>query len=184
MSLPQDFYLYGVKSLMIAPLLTDVKATATTYGSWMAVTGVKSIAETPKIVTSTATGDEITLAVFNTFQQFDITFDNAVMNLSVIAAINGGTVTDTGTSTTETDTYNYDGLSGINNYFKMAFLDKSGTILTTYYKVNGYLTVNQKENTVATCSFKGIALTTTGQVNGNQICKSVVNAASAQTISS
>lgn len=96
---------YAVEDAKIAAVTADPAGGSTTYGSLIDVSGIKSVAFGTDINNVELRGDNSLLDSNATLVGVTVTFEYAKMNLDAYAVMLGGTVTDSGTGSTEVATY-------------------------------------------------------------------------------
>ena len=171
MALGKNSGLFGLKECQIAPLATDVVGSATTYGTVLDVPGIKSLKADLNVKSVENRGDEVILDTEENVEYIDVSFENAEVPLDVLAAINGGTVTNSGTAETEKNVYLFAGAQ-TSGYFKLYAKPKRGDslagiddVLLEIFKVRGTINVNYVSEGFASCSFKGKGIRTKGTVD-------------------
>jgi hypothetical protein len=105
---------YGIQDAKISPLLTDPAAGTPTYGTAIDVPGIKTYEITGEIEVKTLRGDNQKLASNSALTNVQVAITHAKMSLDVLAAIIGGTVTDSGTTPAQKTSW---GLTGANAVF-------------------------------------------------------------------
>jgi hypothetical protein len=90
--------LYSVQDAKIAALLTDPAGGSATYGTIIDVPGIQTMEISGDIETKQLRGDNVKLASNSTISNIQVKVDHAKLSLDVLAAILGGTVTDSGTT--------------------------------------------------------------------------------------
>lgn len=171
MALAKTSGLFGVQDCQIAPITTDATGSAVVYGTALDVPGIKSLKWDLNVKEVENRGDEQILDVENNVEYVDISWENAEVSLDALAAINGGTVTTTGTADTEKNAYLFAGTQ-TSGYFKLLAKPKRGytdagvkDVLLEVFKVRGTLSVNFAGEGYASCSFKGKGIRTKGTVD-------------------
>ena len=171
MALTKTSGLFGVQDCQIAPITTDASGSAVVYGTLLDVPGIKSLKWDLNVKEVENRGDEQILDVETNVEYVDVSWENAEVSLDVLAAINGGTVTTTGTADTEKNAYLFAG-SQTSGYFKLLAKPKRGytdagvhDVLLEVFKVRGTLSVNFTGEGYATCSFKGKGIRTKGTID-------------------
>ncbi|MGI3198442.1 phage tail protein [Streptomyces sp. GTA36] len=96
---------YGIQDAKISPLLTDPASGAATYGPLIDVPGIKSFEISGDIEVKSLRGDNTKLATNSTISNIQVQVSHAKVSLDVLAAILGGTVTDTGTTPAQKTTW-------------------------------------------------------------------------------
>ncbi|MFE0329073.1 phage tail protein [Streptomyces sp. NPDC058960] len=89
---------YGIQDAKIAPLTADPASGTPTYGALIDVPGIKSFEVSGDIEVKTLRGDNGKLATNATISNIQVQVTHAKVSLDVLAAIVGGTVTDSGTT--------------------------------------------------------------------------------------
>ncbi|MFF8447873.1 phage tail protein [Streptomyces leeuwenhoekii] len=90
--------LYAVEDAKIAPLLTDPEGGAPTYGAGIDVPGIKSMEISGDVEVKELRGDNRLLDSDSSLTNVTVAFPHAKLSLDVMAALLGGTVTDSGTT--------------------------------------------------------------------------------------
>lgn len=163
MAIDSNQRVLGIIDCKISKLLTD-SSTGCTYDAPIDVPGIKEITVSAEIEEKECTGDEVVMATYRKKKKYSVSFANAVLDLDVVALINGGTVTTSGTSPNEvkniesasTDTANYFLLE-----FKSAVTDGAGDVHYQVLKVRGNIDIAMVAEDYATCSFEGTAVART-----------------------
>lgn len=96
---------YAVTDAKIAAVTADPSGGTTTYGTLIDVPGIKSVTISGDINTVELRGDNTLLDSNSTLTNVTVDFEYAKLNLDAVAAMIGGTVTDSGAGTTEVATY-------------------------------------------------------------------------------
>lgn len=171
MALSKNSGLFGVQDCQIAPLTTDVTGSAVVYGTVLDVPGIKSLKFDLNVKSVENRGDEEILDVEENVEYIDVSWENAEVSLDVLAAINGGAVTTTGTEATEKHAYLFAG-SQTSGYFKLFAKPKRGyveaginDVLLEIFKVRGTLSVGFVGEGYASCSFKGKGIRSKGTID-------------------
>ncbi|WP_069743035.1 phage tail protein [Streptomyces sp. EN23] len=102
---------YGIKDAKIAPLTSDPASGSPTYGDLIDVPGIKTYEISGDIEVKKLRGDNQQLATNAAISNVQVSVTHAKMSLDVLAAIVGGTVTDSGTTPAQTTSW---GLTGAN----------------------------------------------------------------------
>lgn len=168
MAIAKSSGIFGIKSLKIAELLTDVEGSAPTYGTAVDVVGIQSLTVKKNSTEKKSKGDEKTLAVHYSFEDFDVSWNNAEVPTKAIeiiegtaAAVESGTPADT---LTITESGNDNG-----KYFKIMAMAKEGTnvknVGVQLFKVRGTFTYDLKGEDYTVCSFSGKAIACAGTIN-------------------
>lgn len=171
MALTTTSGLFGVQDCQIAPITADVTGSAVTYGTLLDVPGIKTLKTDLNVKTVDNRGDEAILDTEENVEYMDVSWENAEVPLAVLAAINGGAVTASGTAETEKQAYLFAGAQ-TSGYFKLCVKPKRGytdagvkDALLEIFKVRGTLNVTLVGENYATVSFKGKGIRTKGTVD-------------------
>ena len=171
MALTTTSGLFGVQDCQIAPITADIAGSAVTYSTALDVPGIKTIKTDLNVKTVDNRGDEAILDTEENIEYMDVSWENAEVPLDVLAAINGGTVTNSGTAGTEKNAYLFAGAQ-TSGYFKLLVKPKRGyteagvkDVLLEIFKVRGTLNVTLVGESYATVSFKGKGIRTKGTVD-------------------
>lgn len=97
--------LYSVQDCKISPLTADPAGGTATYGTAIDVPGIKSLAITGSIETKKLRGDNGPLATNSVLSDVQVAVSHAKLSFDVLAAIIGGTVTDSGTTPAQKSTW-------------------------------------------------------------------------------
>lgn len=89
---------YGIKDAKIAPLTSDPATGTPTYGALLDVPGIKTYEISGDVEVKKLRGDNTQLATNAAVSNIQVSVTHAKMSLDVLAAIIGGTVTDSGTT--------------------------------------------------------------------------------------
>lgn len=108
---------YGITDCKIAPVTADTSG-GTTYGSLVDVPGVKSMEISGTVTSKRNRGDNKLLAVRSLIESMQAMVPYAQLSLDVLAAIAGGSTTDTGTTPNQKSTYSQLG-ANTPKYFKL-----------------------------------------------------------------
>ncbi|MGQ4351987.1 phage tail protein [Streptomyces drozdowiczii] len=90
--------MYGIQDAKISPMLTDPASGTPTYGTPIDVPGIKTYEISGEVEVKTLRGDNKKLDSFSALTNVQVSITHAKMSLDVLAAIIGGTVTDSGTT--------------------------------------------------------------------------------------
>ncbi len=90
--------LYSVQDAKIAPLTADPSTGTPTYGTPLDVPGIQTMEISGDVEVKTLRGDNIKLDSNSTISNIQVQVTHAKLSLDVLAAILGGTVTDSGTT--------------------------------------------------------------------------------------
>ncbi|MFF2228606.1 phage tail protein [Streptomyces globisporus] len=100
--------LYAVKDAKIAPLLTDPAGGTPSYGVAIDVPGIKSMEISGDVEVKELRGDNQLLDSDSSLTNVTVAFPHAKLSLDVMAGLLGGDVTDAGTGSTESSTWDLD----------------------------------------------------------------------------
>ncbi|MFJ4918143.1 phage tail protein [Streptomyces sp. NPDC088726] len=114
MPLQRFTQVYGIQDAKISPLLTDPATGTPTYGPAIDVPGIKTYEISGEIEVKTLRGDNKKLGTNSALTNVQVAITHAKMSLDVLAAIIGGTVTDSGTTPAQSTEW---GLTGANANF-------------------------------------------------------------------
>ncbi|MDT0473010.1 phage tail protein [Streptomyces sp. DSM 41014] len=89
---------YGIQDAKIAPLTADPATGTPTYGALIDVPGIKTFEISGDVEVKKLRGDNTQLATNAAISNIQVAVTHAKMSLDVLAAIVGGTVTDSGTT--------------------------------------------------------------------------------------
>lgn len=98
MALQRFTRVYGIKDAKIAPLTADPAGGTPTYGALIDVPGIKTYEISGDVEVKKLRGDNTQLATNAAITNIQVSVTHAKMSLDVLAAIIGGTVTDSGTT--------------------------------------------------------------------------------------
>lgn len=90
--------LYSVQDAKIAALTADPSGGSPTYSTVIDVPGIQEMAISGDVEVKTLRGDNIKLASNSAITNVQVQVTHAKLSLDILAAILGGTVTDTGTT--------------------------------------------------------------------------------------
>lgn len=163
--------IFGIRDCRIIPITSDVSGAEVAFGPKLDVPGIKSLSTTLNVKNVENRGDEQVLDIEDNVDYIDVKWENAELSLDVLAAINGGEVTSTGTGASEVASYVFAGNTAQSNYFTVSGIAKRGSndtkeVVMDLYKVKGTLTFGFVGEGFATCSFTGKGIRTKGTVNG------------------
>ncbi|MGA5506825.1 phage tail protein [Streptomyces umbrinus] len=111
--------LYSVQDAKIAPLTADPAGGAATYGALIDVPGIQEMAISGDVEVKTLRGDNVKLASNSAITNIQVAVTHAKLSLDVLAAILGGTVTDSGTGAAEVSTWDLTGTNATLPPFKL-----------------------------------------------------------------
>lgn len=89
---------FAVKDAKIAVMTADVAGSAPTYGTSYDVPGIKSVIVSGDIETKYLRGDNGPMDADSVLGNVTVAFEHAKIHLDILAAILGGSVTDSGTT--------------------------------------------------------------------------------------
>ncbi|MGW2210117.1 phage tail protein [Streptomyces sp. NPDC001781] len=89
---------YSIQDAKIAPLTADPATGTPTYGALIDVPGIKSFEISGDVEVKKLRGDNTQLATNAAISNIQVSVSHAKVSLDVLAAIVGGTVTDSGTT--------------------------------------------------------------------------------------
>ncbi|MFD6294517.1 phage tail protein [Streptomyces sp. NPDC060235] len=110
---------YGIKDAKIAPLTTDPAAGSPTYGALIDVPGIKTFEISGDVEVKSLRGDNTKLATNSAITNIQVSVTHAKMSLDVLAAIIGGTVTDSGTTPAQKTGWDLTGANATMPPFKL-----------------------------------------------------------------
>lgn len=110
---------YGIKDAKIAPLTTDPAAGSPTYGALIDVPGIKTFEISGDIEVKSLRGDNTKLASNSAITNIQVSVTHAKMSLDVLAAIIGGTVTDSGATPAQKTSWELTGAGATMPPFKL-----------------------------------------------------------------
>ncbi|WP_330349275.1 phage tail protein [Streptomyces sp. NBC_00582] len=119
---------YAIKDAKIAPLTADPAGGSATYGTLIDVPGIKSLEISGDVETKQLRGDNTLLASNSSVSNIQVAVTHAKLSLDVLAAILGGTVTDSGTGSTEVSTYDLTGAGATLPPFKIEGVTPTGGV--------------------------------------------------------
>jgi hypothetical protein len=100
--------LYAVQDAKIAPLTTDPADGTPTYGALVDVPGIKSVEISGDVEVKELRGDNTLLDSDSTISNVTVSFPHAKLSLDVLKALMSSTVTDAGTTPSQTSTWEMD----------------------------------------------------------------------------
>lgn len=160
MTLTKQAVVLGVTDAKVASVTTN---TTSTYakGSYTDVPGIKEVTLSVIADEKEATGDETIMANFIIKKGYELSFNNAMVDLSVVAAINGSSVATSGGNDTEVASlteFSTDVPAEFNFHFKTDYVDGDvADFHMEYYVCKGHIDVVPKSGDVYEMSFKGKA---------------------------
>lgn len=120
MPLVHETSVFSVDNAAITPLLTDPVGGSATYGVKVNFPGIREAGFSPDLLKKELFGDNFIIARAAKARQVQSKIGVAKMNLDILAALLGGTVTDAGVTPNQTTTYNLLG-SDKAKYFKLEY---------------------------------------------------------------
>lgn len=169
MTLSKQTVILGVDDAKIFELTAD-NASSLTYGSAIDVPGIQKIDLTPKFTEKGLKGDEKILDYYVHLDLIAWEFHSAKVSLDVLAILEGGTITTSGTTPNQSHTYNVKDTS-TPKYFKFEAkanytAGEVGDFHVKLYKCKATsVDVDHTTQDYAIVSARGIAIPTTN--NGN-----------------
>ena len=118
MALTKETFSLGINDLKLYPITADT-ASAYTIGTGVDVPGVQSITFEITIDEKELKGDETIQDIWSKAQSVKVDFSSAKMSLDVLKSLLGGTITSSGTTPSQSQTWSYD-LGVINAYVQVA----------------------------------------------------------------
>lgn len=106
MALSHVTKVYAIKAAKISPLLTDVSASAATYGTSVPLTGCKGVKVTGTVNSVDLWGDNTYLDSDSMLKSIDVELDYAKLNIDALVVMLGGVAADTGTTPNFITTWN------------------------------------------------------------------------------
>jgi hypothetical protein len=97
MAFNDAFNLFNLDDAKLYPITAD-SAAAYTVGNGIDIPGIRSISFSPEFLTKEQTGDAVVLDVYSKFRKASGTVDHALISLPMLAALAGGTASDSGTT--------------------------------------------------------------------------------------
>ena len=167
MALAHFSNVYGITDCKVAPITADTSG-GTTYGALVDVPGVKSMEISGTVNTKRNRGDNKLLAVRSLIESMQASVPYAELSLDLLAAIAGGSVTDTGSTPNQKATYAQLG-ANTPKYFKleaktdaMDFISGDGHILLYKCMMTAFPTFGLAEE-----DFAGYQLTAEAMPRGD-----------------
>ena len=111
--------LYSVQDAKIAALTADPAGGSATYGTLIDVPGIQEMSISGDVEVKTLRGDNTKLASNASITNIQVSVTHAKLSLDVLSAIIGGTVTDAGTGSAETSTWDLLGTNATLPPFKL-----------------------------------------------------------------
>jgi hypothetical protein len=164
MTLTYQTLVLGLDDAQISPLTADT-SDALTYGTAIDVPGMQNISLSSNYTTKELYTDELVGDYYSQFDSINWSISNAQVCLDVLAILEGGTITSSGTSPNEVNTYTLSNTSAP-SYFKIEgqIIYSSGTVgdfHTVLYKCKvGSIQVNYQCQNYAIVSASGLAIAT------------------------
>lgn len=187
-SLSKQSVILGVDDVKISELTTDTSLELD-YGTALDVPGIQRINLSPNFTEKGLKGDGKILDYFIQLDTIGFSFDSAKVDLSVLAILEGGTIstTKTGTAPDEVETvHKYSvGADSTPKYFKIEGKTnytggEAGDFHFTLFKCRANsVTVEYKTQDYAIVSVTGIAIPTT---NNGQIKEYVINKVASEIV--
>lgn len=94
-----------LKDAKVFPLTADPAGGTPTYGSPVDIPGILKLDITPNVITKELHGDNVLLDIYTKVESVDIGVDNAILPLDVLRLFMGGTVTASGVTPNQQQTY-------------------------------------------------------------------------------
>lgn len=104
MPLAKESVILGIDDAKMFPLTTD-DSTELAYGAAVDIPGVTSLKVTPSFIEKELRGDESILDQYSKLDFIDWAFENSILSLDALAILIGGTVTPSGETPNQTQTY-------------------------------------------------------------------------------
>ncbi|HBC94394.1 MAG TPA: phage tail protein [Pelotomaculum sp.] len=117
MPLVKESVILGINDAKISPLTAD-DSTATTYGAAVDVPGITSLKLTPTFIEKQLKGDETVIDTYAKLEQIDWAIEHGVVSLDALAIMIGGTVTASGETPNQKQTFTLT-KSDLPQYFKL-----------------------------------------------------------------
>lgn len=121
---------YAIQDAKIAPLTADPTGGSATYGALIDVPGIKSLEISGDVEVKSLRGDNTQLATNSSITNVQVSVTHAKLSLDVLVAILGGTVTDSGTGSTEVSTWDLSSTNATMPPFKLEGVTPSGGVDT------------------------------------------------------
>lgn len=166
MALGTNLKMIELVEVGIAKLLTD-SATAPTYDTLVKLQGATKITVSPKTDTKKLQGDSKLLDVYQRTTEIELDVELAMLPVSALPIIMGGTVTASGTTPNQTTVYSLEGSDTTPPYFKIEGRwtyagEGIGDAHVVLYKVKAtdmpQIEINDANGNFGTVKFKGLAL--------------------------
>ncbi|KKQ09685.1 MAG: hypothetical protein US20_C0005G0005 [Candidatus Pacebacteria bacterium GW2011_GWF1_36_5] len=160
MTLTKQAVVLGITDAKIATVTTN---SSTTYakGSYVDAPGIKEVTVSLIADEKEATGDETILANFILKKGYELSFSNAMVDLTVVSTINGSTVASSGGNDTEVASlteFSTDVPVEFNFHFKTDYVDgDTADFHMEYYVCKGHMDIIPRSGDVYEMSFKGKA---------------------------
>ncbi|MFD4572100.1 phage tail protein [Streptomyces sp. NPDC058417] len=119
---------YAIQDAKISALTADPSGGSPTYGTPIDVPGIKSIEVSGDIETKSLRGDNTLLASNSSVSNIQASVSHAKISLDVLVAIVGGTVTDSGTGSTEVSAWDLTGTNATLPPFKLEGVTPAGGV--------------------------------------------------------
>lgn len=185
MPLTTDAVLYGLNDAKLAAMTADASS-APTYATALDVPGASNLTLTPIFESKQLTGDGVIIASSGKIVGYDVEFTMAKLPLAMLAVLQGGTVTASGTTPNMKQTYSITGASTPPGYWKIEGALNPGEVDFADLHVIAYkvkiteaptVTMNDAYGDYATVTVKGKAVVCNG--TGKQLVDHVMNESAA-----
>lgn len=158
--------LLEIEDAKIAPMTADT-GSSPTYGSSVDVPGIMKIAVSPKVENKKLYGDNKLLDIWSRVTEVELDVECAQLSLDAMKVLCGGTVTASGTTPNQKQTYSLKGNDTSPSYFKIEgrwmYADPTvGDVHILLYKVKiidpPSFEVQGADGNFGTVKFKGTAI--------------------------
>ena len=119
---------YGIKQAKLSPMTADPAGGSAAYGAGFLIPGAKSLTIAGTVNTKALRGDNGLIEQDSTLQDITATLTYAKTDFDILAAILGGTVTDSGTGSSEVSTFTLDRVDEL-GYFKIEAIAAKGDLV-------------------------------------------------------
>ncbi|WP_069773033.1 phage tail protein [Streptomyces sp. LUP30] len=119
---------YAIQDAKISALTADPSGGPAVYGTPIDVPGIKSIEISGDVEVKSLRGDNTLLASNSAVTNVQASVSHAKLSLDVLVAILGGTVTDSGTGSTEVSTWDLSGTNATLPPFKLEGVTPAGGV--------------------------------------------------------
>lgn len=137
MALTKETFTLGINHIEISPVTIDT-VTTFTLGTAVDVPGAQSFSMGLTIESKDLKGDENTLDIWSKATDVTFSFESGLVDLDVYNAILGGTLTSSGTTPNQTQSFGYN-LGVLDNYFQLAakidYTDKTSGIADIHLQI-------------------------------------------------